>query len=392
MKYEEKLLIEICKLEGIKSVKHEEVDWVNLLIQAMQHRVIGTLYRQFSEDPQAPRWFKEIIRNSYFFQNEMGKKRFEELNKILSKLEEKKIDVIALKGMYLVPNVYKDFGLREFSDLDVLAKNVDVDIISDVLCKECGYIQGEYDSESDQIIPCDEKTLKQRAEELQHDSEFLKVDKSLSIVLEFWIEVHRRLETVFDRTFLDVDQLFENKIVYNTGHGQAYRLSNEDMIIHLCYHNYWHTQSLQDIYEKKDISLRNYMDIRQFVRLNKINWDKIICCKNNERLWYPICYSLYNCHLIFNDVLPSEFLDEIDPTYIEREGRKIYDRWITKRNDMKPIGEYTSNFLDRIFDQNRYLKAISCCDLSAYEKNVDVQTYFEFFTNGHILFKLGEIK
>lgn len=291
-----------------------------------------------------------------------------------------------------MPNVYKDFGLREFSDLDVLAKNVDVDIISDVLCKECGYIQGEYDSESDQIIPCDEKTLKQRAEELQHDSEFLKVDKSLSIVLEFWIEVHRRLETVFDRTFLDVDQLFENKIVYNTGHGQAYRLSNEDMIIHLCYHNYWHTQSLQDIYEKKDISLRNYMDIRQFVRLNKINWDKIICCKNNERLWYPICYSLYNCHLIFNDVLPSEFLDEIDPTYIEREGRKIYDRWITKRNDMKPIGEYTSNFLDRIFDQNRYLKAISCCDLSAYEKNVDVQTYFEFFTNGHILFKLGEIK
>lgn len=68
--------------------------------------------------------------------------------------------------------------------------------------KEFDFVQGEYNSREDRIVPCPDKTIKERAEELQHDSPFIKIDRVAGVPLIFQIEVHTRLETIFDNTLM----------------------------------------------------------------------------------------------------------------------------------------------------------------------------------------------
>lgn len=390
MKYEEKLLIECCKGNMVNNINYLQIDWNNLLMQATIHGVAGVLHRQFAEDTNAPRWFREVLKQTYYFRRDTGNRKLHVFNSVLATLDKKGIVAIVLKGVYLAPFLYKDCGIREFSDLDILVKKSDLQKVYMVL-KEFGFIQGEYNSREDKIVPCPDKTLKERAEELQHDSPFIKVDRVADIPLIFQIEVHTRLETVFDNTLMETQKLFFNKVRYKIPGGYTNRLANKDMLIHLCYHNYWHTQSLQDIYKLRDIMLRQYMDIRLFIKSVEINWREIEEKKQDSRLWIPICYSLYFCHKIFEDVLPEEMLKVIDIQFVEWEEKNIYDRWITKYQGMKALGRYTCDFSDRIFSIDRYKLAISNCELKEYIDNPDVKTYFKFLMNDNKLFLLDDI-
>ena len=137
--------------------------------------------------------------------------------------------------------------------------------------------------------------------------------------------------------------------------------------------------------------LRQYMDIRLLIKSVEIDWRKIEEKKQDSRLWIPLCYSLYFCHKIFEDVLPEEVFKTIDVQFIEWEEKNIYDRWITKHQGMKVLGRYTCNFLDRIFSIDRYKLAMSNCELKEYMSNPDVKTYFKFFMNDNKLFLLDDV-
>lgn len=390
MRYEEKILIQICKGEKIADLDYSSVDWNNLLVQSVVHKVVGALYSQFYFDVKVPQWFRELIRHSYYFQKDSGTHKLNEFQTVLKALQENGISVIVLKGVYLAPYVYGDLGVRKFSDMDILIQESERKKAIEII-KDSGYVQGEYSHETDKIIPVTQETIDERHSIHQHDSEFIKVTKTTATPLVYTIELHTRLETVFDETKLNTDQLFKNKIRYSFDDSYAYRLSNEDMLIYLCYHNYWHTQSLKDVYCLEDILLRNYMDIRLIVKKNVIDWGYILKEKGNEKLWFPISYSLYFCHVIFGDVLPQEVLKEFDCDYIETEERNIYDRWISKRRGRKALGQYPLSFMERVFNLNRYQIAFDACDFSEYSKFEDVQDYFKFYTNDHKIYRLEEI-
>lgn len=390
MKYEEKLLIECCKGNVVSPIDYSQIDWNNLLVQAAIHKVDGMLYKQFIEDRQAPSWFRAILHQIYYFRRDTGYRKVNEFHAVLAALDREGVTAIVLKGMYLIPNIYKDYGLRGFTDLDILVKREDLSRTHNVL-RKCNYIQGEYNSRDDTIIPCPDRTLKERASDLQHESPFVRIDKVASgVPVLFQIEVHTRLETVFDDTFMDIKGLFSHKIRYEITGGYTNRLSNEDMLIHLCYHNYWHTQSLQDVYKLRDILLRQYMDIRTFAKTVDINWKTILECKRNPKLWIPIGYSLYFCQKIFGDVLPNKVVEMIDADFFETEEKNIYDRWITKHNGMKVLGQYTCSFMERLFSTERYKLAISNCNLDEYLDDPDVRTYFKFLTMNNRLYLLNE--
>lgn len=390
MKYEEKLLIECCKGNVLNTVNYSQIDWNNLLMQATIHRVSGVLYRQFAEDTNAPRWFREVLKQTYYFSRDTGNRKAQVFYSVLAALDKKGIVAIVLKGMYLAPFLYKDYGIRGFSDLDILVKKTDLQKVYATL-KEFDFVQGEYNSREDRIVPCPDKTIKERAEELQHDSPFIKIDRVAGVPLIFQIEVHTRLETIFDNTLMKTENLVSDRIRYKIPGGYTNRLANEDMLVHLCYHNYWHTQSLQDVYKLRDIMLRQYMDIRLLIKSVEIDWRKIEEKKQDSRLWIPLCYSLYFCHKIFEDVLPEEVFKTIDVQFIEWEEKNIYDRWITKHQGMKVLGRYTCSFLDRIFSIDRYKLAMSNCELKEYMSNPDVKTYFKFFMNDNKLFLLDDV-
>lgn len=387
MKYEEKLLIDICKGEIVDSIDYSQVDWKNLLLQATIHRVTGVLYGQFRTDRNAPRWFRSLVKKSYYYNSYTGTQQSKHFFEILSAFTKAGLTVLVLKGMYLVPCLYRDYGVRSFSDLDILVKRTEVESVFHILEDKFGYVQGEYNSQNGEIIPCPDHSKKERSAELQHESPFIKIDNTSVIPLVLTVEVHCRLETIFDPLTFNVEPLFKNKKKYNLKSGWAYTLSPEDMLIHLCYHNYWHTQSIQDIYNCKDILLRQYMDIRLFIKRSKINWEKVLSLYNTE-FWLPISFSLYFCNEIFGDVLSTYILEKIDKCYLEDEEKKIYDRWITKYAGVHCFGKFECSFLDRIFSLDRYDTAISSCDFGPYKDRPDVLQYFEFFSKGSKIFLL----
>jgi len=388
MKYEEKMLIEMCKdCFDYSTIKYPLIDWRNLLVQSTIHKVLGKLYPFFANDNNVPKWFRVLLKNTYYWQKESGTVKLREFSKIITEIQKTGIDAIVLKGCFLVPCLYRDLGIRGFSDLDILVEEENVQRICEIL-HDMGYVQGEYNEKEDRIILCPKSVIDERSSQLQHESEFVKVDRSHAVPIVFYIEVHHRLETVFDHTHLDTKRLFENRVPFKLVNSTASRLSNEDMLVHLCYHNYWHTQSLQDVYERRDIMLRNYMDIRLFIKEMEVCWKEILRLKSDVNLWETISYSLYFCHQIFGDVLPENILAELDQTHIEVQEKKIYDRWIVKKGKRRPLGEYNVSFLDRVFALNRFDLAVSCCDFSEYSKEA-VEEYFYFFLHSAKIYNMG---
>lgn len=387
MNYEETLLLDICKGGYPNAIDYTKINWENFLVQSIVHKVFGKVYQVFSNNQNVPKWFRVLLINTYNWQKEIGETRLREFAKVLSAIHSKGVDVIVLKGAFLVPNVYHDAGVRGFDDLDILVEEEWVQAVGNILRDELGYVQGEYDEERDVIVPCPQAKIKERASDEQHESAYLKVDHSHSVPIVFMVEVHRRLETVFDHTHLETKRLFEDKVAFNLLDTVSYRLSNENMITHLCYHNYWHTQSLHDIHDRRDILLRNYMDMYLFINNYSINWDKVLCLKKNTELWGAISYSLYFLNQIFGGVLDDDVLSQLDGTAIEAEEKNIYDRWIIKRRKRKPLGRYDTEFLTRFFALNRFETAVSCCDFSDYPKEA-IDEYFYYFLHSAKLYNL----
>lgn len=388
MNYEEKLLIQLCKGEKAENLNYSEIDWTNLIVQATMHKVLGLLHLRFRYDHKSPKWFRKIMEYSYYTQKDMGQREFTEYQHVLSNLEKGGVTAIVLKGMYLAPYIYKDFGIRRFHDMDILiAENEREKAIS--IIEKTGYVQGEYNEKKDELVLSTEDSIEESHATLQHEVGFIKVNKETAIPIVYMIELHTHMETIYDETRWNIQELFERKVQYTFNNSFAYRLSNEDMLIHLCYHNYWHTQSLQDIYERRDILLRNYMDIRLFIKNTPICWNKIFDFKSDANLWEAISYSLYYCHQIFGDVLDDNIYSRFDKAAIENNSQKIYDRWIIKKGHRKPLGKYNVTFLDRMFLKDRFELAVSCCDFSEYSKEA-VAEYFYYFLHSAKTFNMDD--
>lgn len=383
MKYEEMLLLDLCRCEdhSINSVNYSKIDWENLMIQSINHKVVGTLFRAFAYNSKAPLYFRKIIQNFYFFQKENGYRRIQEFTRVLKLLVSAGIQPVIMKGFYLVPTIYKDPGLREFSDLDILVREDEIPKCK-VILKEIGYVQGAYNKAKDRIELFDDQRKGVYERDLQHEAEFVNVTYHSNIANVFYIDLHRRLTTTFDDFGMNISGIFSRLVecsreICLDNNTLLYRMSDEDFLIHMCIHNYWHTLSLQDVFEGRDIYLRSYMDIRKYIQAKNINWLKLREIARVYRAKMPVEYSLYYCHKIFGDVLSEDIIGFFDVEDIIEEGRSIHDRWLTE-NSSTVLGYYDDEPDDRIFKRNRFAIAMSLCNLKQYytDKN---KSYFQQF-------------
>lgn len=353
MKYEEKILIEATKLDNTcKSlIDYEKIDWDNLLRQGIYHKVLSFLYKLLEDDSNVPDYYMKILKSYYLYQKESGKIKIEEFNNVINLLINNNIKVVVLKGMYLAPQIYKDPGLRSFGDMDILIDKKDTIKAFEIL-SDLQYCQGEYDNKSDTIIKYEQSRINEYENELQHYAEFVK-KSSTCLFPAYYIDVHHRLTTQIDDYYFNITDILNRAEKYKTNLVEAYRLSNEDFVLHLCSHLFWHTQSLQDIKNKEDICLILYSDIRLFIRNNDIDWNLLFEYANETKLTDALYYSLYHCQLIYNDVVPNNIFSKWDIEYLEKMSKIIYDRWIFRIPNMK-IGEWKEDFLTRMFNEDRF--------------------------------------
>ena len=68
-------------------------------------------------------------------------------------------------------------------------------------------------------------------------------------------------------------------------------------------------------------------------------------------------YTLYHCQLIFGNIIPNDIYVTWDMQKVKEISNTIYDRWFT-RNTLIPVGKWTTDFMERVFDDDRKNEAL----------------------------------
>ena len=94
-----------------------------------------------------------------------------------------------------------------------------------------------------------------------------------------------------------------------------------------------------------------------FVSKNKINWEKLFEYARESELDNALYYTLYHCQLIFGNIIPNDIYVTWDMQKVKEISNTIYDRWFT-RNTLIPVGKWTTDFMERVFDDDRKNEAL----------------------------------
>lgn len=375
MKNEERLLIDLCKLEQDFTLEsYMPLDWKNLLVQSVEHRVAGVVYKRLCNSHQLPSYAKKVLEAIYTLQHRNNFFMLQNFFEVIGSLQENDVNVVALKGVYLVPTIYKDFGLRRFDDLDLIVDVESLEKAKETL-RALGFVQGYFDSEKKCIVPASAEELDKHINQLQHEYEFRKCVILEGVPYILKIDLHSRFTTSRDYAKFNIAEMLSRKKHYLTEFGQAYSFDNEDMLIHLCYHNHWHSRTLQDIAYGSDISLKSYMDIREFIRNNEICWGEVIDRCREMDVIRPVGYSLYNCYRIFNEVLPLEISQSVNLDDIRTESLSITDIWL---NTDERITCFSKDVVERMFDLDRLEQVVLSTDLKRFRTPATEPYYKKF--------------
>ncbi|HDN64899.1 MAG TPA: hypothetical protein ENF23_01160, partial [Methanosarcinales archaeon] len=132
-------------LHGIRDALGSEPDWEYLTRNALYHGVAPLLYRNLEgidDVSLVPERVTAVLRERYYITLARNMIHYDELGTALRVFADAGIDVIVLKGGALAETVYRDIGLRPFSDVDILVREEDLQRAKEVMTK-IGYVLEE---------------------------------------------------------------------------------------------------------------------------------------------------------------------------------------------------------------------------------------------------------
>lgn len=358
MKAEDKFIIELLMPNtdfGNNEKLSATLDWDYIIHHCTQHKLLLVLYNRIKNVLRVPKHIVRILDNEYKIRKHIYSKQRDEYLCLLNELSKAGLKIILLKGVYLAEKCYNDPLERPYLDMDILIQKHETEDVFRVM-KSLGYVQGEYNRNTHAIDEFNNNRLIGYESELQHYGEFAKLSGS-DFLPVYFVDVHHRLSTVFDSFCYDSDLLFQRAEKENIQGINFWRLSNEDFLLHLSSHLYWHTLSLRDIISGRDIRLLSYFDIALFVSKNEINWEKLFEYARESKLENALYYTLYHCQLIFGNIVPNDIYKTWDMQKVKAISNTIYDRWFT-RDTLTPVGKWTSGFMERLFDENKKNEAL----------------------------------
>ena len=240
-------------------------DWKYFTENTIQNSVGPLIYHNLSllnNYSKIPNETKSQLKQTYYKTLSRNMVLYEHYRNAAIAFSAQEIPFIPLKGIFLTEIVYKDFGLRQMSDIDLLVKNEDAERCIKILL-DLGYSSSEY------FLPANFK---------EH---FLDYSKHLvpMVLNGVSIEIHVKIHN--DNAEYDVNiEDYWNRSVPATIYGTSCQtLSPNDLIQHLCLHLFEH-------FSTGKIMLYSFCDIAEVLKANKkvIDWTT-----------FEESCSLYNC-------------------------------------------------------------------------------------------------
>jgi hypothetical protein len=226
------------------------------------------------------------------------------------------ISVIALKGIFLAESIYKDIGLRQMSDIDLLVKSEDADHCRNILT-DMGYNPQE--------------RIKTDFIKKQHDSKHLPPMVMNGVSIEIHLKV---LPDDFDYQ-VNVENYWKHAIPVTLYGVNTLVLPPNDLLQHLCIH-------LDQHFHNGLIPLYSFCDIAEVLKhyQSEIDWASFIescdnchCSKNVFRL-------LLLANKYFDAPLPEKIIQSA-MQYFDAATEKIFILYL--KGNSREISKEISN-------------------------------------------------
>ncbi|WP_028320823.1 nucleotidyltransferase domain-containing protein [Desulfatiglans anilini] len=228
-------------------------DWDRLLALAKIMRISPLLYYRLREkglSHHLPDACRSSLRQACLDTTLRNLRAYGALRRLARLLEREDIPVIVLKGMFLADAVYRDIGLREMNDIDLLARPQHVQRIAE-LAGELGYAP--------------------RVDVNQEDAEEIHLHLPRLIKEgEAGFEIHWNVTHSNRRYRIDPDELWKRALPVKLQGTNVLAFCPEDMLLHLCLHTSYHHQFA--------FGLRPSCDIAELLLWcgDRFDWDAVL--------------------------------------------------------------------------------------------------------------------
>jgi hypothetical protein len=269
------------------------VNWSSVLRIANYHQLTGRLALALNRLPQLPEGlqpYEQHLRSTY----ERNEQRFNDsalpqLRELIAVLLEARVTPTILKGAALVTASFVPAGARPMSDIDVLVPRTAV-----AAAKEQLHVAGYRTS-------ADERT--RRWAEVGHYQ-----DAPLHHPQhELMIDLHWHIQHPHHRRPFDPDALQRIPLSFGPRGPVAQRLSNGDMLAHLCLH------FLKDREQGRPGALGQLWDVLDVAsRLDVTAWAELAQASRQRGHSYSVAAVVGLAHLLLGLPLPPAF-DEVGP-------------------------------------------------------------------------------
>jgi hypothetical protein len=235
-----------------------------------------------------PKKVKLALQQIYFKTLSRNINIYEHFREIVPALSAQNIHVIALKGIFLAENLYKDIGLRHLSDIDLLVRSEEIEKAGNILIS-CGYSP---------VDASDKRDFSKKK-----DYGFTKG--------EVFVELHQNIHPPYESFSVNISEYWDRAQKTIIDGQDILVLSLEDMLQHLCIHLFIHISNGK-------FSFINFCDIAGLLKTQAMQPDWSLLEKNNKK---------YNCSDEVGAILAlaAKYLDVAIPEHFTVNNIFIHD-------------------------------------------------------------------
>ena len=278
---------EVAKAEQLMYVSAGQ--WRMVAELARQHGVTPLLYHHLKRLGIAlPGELAEKLKQAFLENAARNMRLYQELGKLLLRLQGQDIDVIALKGAHLAEAVYDNIGLRAMGDVDLLVRKDDLLRVEQELLA-----LGYKPDDCNRVIA-----------QSNHHFHYTLPKNGLHVEIH-WVLVESGLPFQ-----VDVEGLWNRAQSVTLAQVSALALSPADLLLHLCLHTAKHTYNMR---------IRMLCDIGEVVRRygTGLDWQEI-----GTRAWqWGITHAVYVFLRLAQELLevavPVDWLASLEPAGID---------------------------------------------------------------------------
>lgn len=327
----------------------DQEGWEDLVVMAIVLGLAPLLYRSLEQaGVMAPPIAKGKLVVTYKAQAVRNENIARQLTEALAACAEHNVDVVVLKGALLAPTLYPEAALRPMNDIDLLFRPADLPQVGAIL-EGLGYSGKHKEADQGPGITKHLSTYRRAGNEGATPNPYLSAGG------DRMIEPHSSLEESWFGLKVDITPGVWERAAPITLHGQpAYRLSREDMLLHLAVHATFHFIMGSSIF----IQLYDIGQVAQVWR-DRLDWSLLLSLAGQAKTQVFLYASLHWARQLYQASIPQSVLDKLARecpagliTYVQsftaqdilrrtqppplvtlgqRLRRGIWDRWETAR-------------------------------------------------------------